>query len=172
MGKQHGFTLVELMITLVIAAIILTLAVPSFRDLMQNNRITTQVNEMVSALNMARMEAIRQSTAVSVCASSDQATCSGTNDWAKGWILFTDNNATGNPSVNQIIRVWDALPGKPKVSEAGGASFVRFQSDGMRGSAGALTFNHTIPGCTGLQQRSIDVTGSGRVGGVTKTACP
>jgi len=97
MKKQRGFTLVELMMTLVIASIVMTLAVPSMRDLIQNNRITGQVNEMVTAFNLARMEAIRRGSPVSVCASTDQASCSGANNWATGWIVFTDTNAAGNP---------------------------------------------------------------------------
>ena len=54
MKKQNGFTLVELMIGLAIAAIVLSIGVPSFGDLMRNNRMTTQVNELVGALNLAR----------------------------------------------------------------------------------------------------------------------
>jgi type IV fimbrial biogenesis protein FimT len=172
MSKERGFTLVELMITLVIAAIVLTLAVPSFRNTIQNNRITTQVNEVVTAFNLARMEAIRQGSPVSVCPSTDQATCSGANNWATGWIVFSDTNAAGNPAVGTLIRVWDALPGNPVVSETGGATFVRYQSNGTTGVLVPFTFTHAIPDCTGMQQRSISITPAGRVGGVTRTACP
>lgn len=158
--------------TLVIASIVLTLAVPSFRDLIQNNRITGQVNEMVTAFNLARMEAIRRGSPVSVCASTDQASCSGANNWATGWIVFTDTNAAGNPTVSQLLRAWDQLPGNPAISETGGASFVRYQSNGTTGVLIPFTFTHTIPDCTGMQQRTIDITSAGRVGGVTTSACP
>jgi len=171
MKKERGFTLVELMITLVIASIVLTLAVPGMRDLVQNNRITGQVNEMVTAFNLARLEAIRRGTPVSVCASANQATCSNANDWATGWIVFTDTNATGNPAnpaVTQLIRVWDQLPGNPTV--IAGASFVRYQSNGTTGVP--LTLTHTIPDCSGMQKRTIDITAGGRVGGVTREPCP
>ena len=157
------------MITLVIASIVLTMAVPGMRDLVQNNRITGQVNEMVTAFNLARMEAIRRGSPVSVCASDDQQSCSGATDWATGWIVFSDGNAAGNPAVTlPPIRVWDQLPGNPTVNA--GASFVRYQSNGTTGTA--LTFTHKIPDCSGMQQRSIDITAGGRVGGVTAGACP
>ncbi len=169
MNTQRGFTLVELMMTLVVGSIILTLAVPSFRDMIQNNRITTQANELVTALNLARMEAIRRGTPVSVCASTDQATCSGVNDWSTGWILFEDTNATGNPAVNELIRAWGALSGNPTLSENGGTAFVRYQSNGTTGVAS--TFTHTIPDCRGNQQRTISISSAGRVG-TTVTACP
>jgi len=158
--------------TLVIASIVLTLAVPSMRDLIQNNRITGQVNEMVTAFNLARMEAIRRGSPVSVCASTDQASCSGANNWATGWIVFTDTNAAGNPTVSQLLRAWDQLPGNPAISETGGASFVRYQSNGTTGVLIPFTFTHTIPDCTGMQRRTIDITSAGRVGGVTTSACP
>ncbi len=174
MKNERGFTLVELMITLVIASIVLTMAVPGMRGLVQNNRITGQVNEMVTAFNLARIEAIRRGSSVSVCASTDQATCSLANNWATGWIVFADNNAAGNPAVSQLIRAWDQLPGNPAVSDtsAGGATYVRYQSNGTTGVANPLVFTHTIPGCSGMQQRSIRITSAGRAGGVTTTACP
>ena len=172
MKKERGFTLVELMITLVIASIVLTMAVPGMRNLIQNNRITGQVNEMVTAFNLARIEAIRRGSPVSVCASSDRASCSGANDWASGWIVFADANSTGNPTVSELIRAWDQLPGNPAVSEVGGASFVRYLSNGTTGVLVPFTFSHTIPDCTGMQQRTIGITSAGRVGGVTRSACP
>ena len=171
MKNERGFTLVELMITLVIASIVLTMAVPGMRDLVQNNRITGQVNEMVTAFNLARLEAIRRGSPVSVCASTDQENCSlDATDWPNGWIVFADTNATGdpaNPALDQRIRVWDQLPGNPTIV---GASFVRYQSNGTTGAP--FTFTHTIPGCSYTPGYSVGVTAAGRVGGVTTDACP
>jgi type IV fimbrial biogenesis protein FimT len=87
-----GFTLIELMVTLAVAAIIMTVAVPSFNNLIRNNRLTVQNNELVSTLLVARSEAVKRSTTVTVCASSDQATCD-TSNWESGWIVFADFNA-------------------------------------------------------------------------------
>lgn len=120
MKSAHGFTLIELMITLALAAIILTLGVPSFTETIRTNRVATQVNELVTALNLARSEAIKRATAVTVCASADQATCSGSNDWRTGWIVVTDDNTntTGSPSENTVVRVWGALKGWPTTTGA------------------------------------------------------
>lgn len=87
-----GFTLIELMVTLALAAIILTQAVPSFNSLVQNNRLISQKNEFISTLNLARSEALKRGTRVTVCASTDQTTCDTTN-WENGWIVFSDRNA-------------------------------------------------------------------------------
>ena len=160
------------MITLVIASIVLTMAVPGMRDLVQNNRITGQVNEMVTAFNLARLEAIRRGSPVSVCASADQKICStDATNWPKGWIVFVDTNATGNPAdpaLDQRIRVWDQLPGNPTINA--GAFYVRYQSNGTTGAS--FTFDHTIPDCSGMQKRKIRITAGGRVGGVTREPCP
>jgi len=56
----RGFTLIELLVTIVLVAVLLTLAAPNFRTLVQNNRVTTQANELVSALNLARAEAVKR----------------------------------------------------------------------------------------------------------------
>ena len=74
---QRGFTIIELMMTVTVLALLLGIAVPSFMETVRNNRIISQNNELISSLNLARSEALKRSGSVSVCASADQATCSG-----------------------------------------------------------------------------------------------
>lgn len=167
MKNAYGFTLVELMITLALAAIVLTLGVPSFNQTIRTNRVATQVNELVTALNLARSEAIHRGTAVTVCASADQATCSGSNDWRTGWIVTTDNNTTGAPSVNTVLRVWEAQTGIS--NNNWGADYVRYQSTGITGASTTLT--HKINGCTATEGRQIDINAAGRIS-VSEIACP
>ncbi|BCO31640.1 type IV pilin [Thiohalobacter sp. COW1] len=168
MKSAHGFTLIELMITLALAAIILTLGVPSFTETIRTNRVATQVNELVTALNLARSEAIKRATAVTVCASADQATCSGSNDWRTGWIVVTDDNTntTGSPSENTVVRVWGALKGV--ANDDWGADYVRYQSTGITNVSTTLT--HEISGCSGNQAREIEINAAGRID-VTEMSC-
>ena len=119
--KKNGFTLIELMVTISIAAILISIAVPSFKTMLKNNRVTAATNEFVTALVLARSEALKRNNNISICTSLNQQSCSGsTSDYAKGWIIFMDCNedgvidngagsttCDGNPE--QIIKVHDKL---------------------------------------------------------------
>lgn len=173
MRTEHGFTLIELLVVVVVAAILLTVGVPPMRDMVQNNRITAQANDLLTAMTLARSEAIKLRTRVTVCASTDQSTCSLDADWATGWIVATDDEPAGDPDPAQVLRVWGAPAGNPSLTavDPGGAdlSFVRFLPNGTVQTA--AIFTHTIPGCTGTQQRTITVAATGQ-SRVTRTACP
>ena len=100
MDKEPGFTLVELLITIVVATILLAAGVPAFQSFIKNNRVTAQTNNLVSALQLARSEALKRGTNVVVCASDDQATCTDDmNTWADGWIVFSDVIINNSPDV-------------------------------------------------------------------------
>lgn len=90
---QRGFTLVELMVTLAVAAIVLAVAVPSFGSLIVNNALTSEANQLVSAFNTARNEAIKLNQNTRLCHSVDGADCSApdTDGW-QGWIVVDIND--------------------------------------------------------------------------------
>jgi type IV fimbrial biogenesis protein FimT len=89
---NSGFTLIEMIVTVAIVAILASIAVPSFSSLIERNRATVAANEMVSALLLARSEALKRRNNVTVCTSVDQTTCAGNGelDFSKGWIVFVD----------------------------------------------------------------------------------
>lgn len=161
MKKNAGFTLVELMIGLVIAAILLTVAVPAFTTFIQNNRVTSQANELVTALNLARSEAVGRGSSISVCPSSDGATCTGGTDWAIGWIVVRDSANSGAVSITGTpLRIWGSLAGGSTLS---GPAFVRFLSTGGAGAGTAPSFSLSIPDCTGDLARAVQINAAGRV---------
>ena len=177
--SQRGYTLIELMITITVLGILLGVAVPSFLDTVRNNRLTTQNNEFIGALNVARSEALKRSGSVSVCASTDQATCSGSTNWSTGWIVFTDLNGDGvksadpdgNPTTDDgdgLLQAVGATP--PEFTMNATRSFVRFGPTGMAPS-GIENFELIRTGCTGLHARRINISMVGRVS-TTTVACP
>ncbi|MEA5444700.1 GspH/FimT family pseudopilin [Gammaproteobacteria bacterium AB-CW1] len=163
--KQNGFTLLELIITVAVAATVIALATPSFIAMVQNNRVTAQVNDFVTAVTMARSEAIRRGGLVTLCRSTDEDTCAGSgNDWASGWILIE-----GEPGdYGNVLRVWSAPTGEPNMIEDDGKSLVTFLGNGA--VTDSLNIEHRIPNCTGDQVRQIRLNRTGRTS-VTREEC-
>lgn len=167
--KHTGFTLIELMVVLSIAAILAALALPSFRSLIQNNRLTTQANELAGTLNFARGEAVKRGGRVTVCVSTDQATCTLGTAWEGGWIAFADPDNTATFTVGDtLLRVRGALEGGSTLT--GTATAVQYLPSGLLG-AGTGSYVLTTTGCTGNEKRTINITATGRLG-VSRSACP
>ncbi len=110
--NEFGFTLIELMAAIAIAAIVLTIAIPSFIETVKNNRLTVVANDFVTTVNIARSESVKRGQRVTICKSSDGATCIASGDWSQGWIVF--NNPNNNAAVDggsgeAIIRLHSAF---------------------------------------------------------------
>lgn len=108
---QQGLTLLELLVTIAMMAILLTIAVPSYRESIRQNRLTVQIGGFVAALRLAQSEAIRLDQMVTLCKSSNpEATttpaCDNATTWDSGWVLFVDANGDGIIDTGEsIIRV-------------------------------------------------------------------
>ncbi len=127
-GKQNGFSLVELMVTIGILAIVLAIAVPSLKSFVLGSRIATQVNDLVGAINLARSEAVKRGGGVRICKSSDGVSCaSAGTDWAIGWLVFNDDNFNGTVDAGEtVIRAYPALTGSTAVATAGMSGSILF----------------------------------------------
>lgn len=177
MRYQSGFTLIELVVTISVAAILLTLAVPSFRSTIQNNRVTGQANEFLTALTMARSEAIKTARNASVCSSSNGTSCTGSN-WAGGWLIWVDRNNNDTLDAGETLRVHEALPIGSTLTEAGGFTNVRYIADGSVCGVGGVcpdgstfTFMLSATGCTGNQVRILSINATGQAS-IALAACP
>lgn len=89
--KNSGVTLIELLIAVAVLAIGAVLAIPSFTELVKNNRLTSASNNLVRALQLARSEAVKRNAPVTVCRSQDQAQCKTGSGWTDGWIVFVED---------------------------------------------------------------------------------
>lgn len=92
MHSHKGFTIIELMIAIAILAIMAAVAVPALQPLILNNRITTTTNTLLGALQFARSEAVKQRRQITICPSSDMATCTADTAWNQGIVVLQGNN--------------------------------------------------------------------------------
>lgn len=109
--NQSGFTLVELAVTVTIAAILTAWGMSSWKNLLLDNRIVTQANEIMAELTLARSEAIKRRKNVMVCSSNNLTACTDTN-WELGWIIFEDTDKSNQINGDEtLLRVHESLSG-------------------------------------------------------------
>ena len=139
--KAAGFTLIEALSAMTIAAILMAIAVPSFRYVTTANRMSSDINGLLGDLQFARAEAIKQGLPVTVCATDDAATCKNdVNAWKTGWLVFVDNNGSGtiDPS-DTILRVQKPFSNGEQLQTAT-LSAITFNREGFVSNApGAVT---------------------------------
>lgn len=143
-----GFTLIELMVTVSVLAILIAIGMPSFVSVINSNRLTAQSNEVVAALQLARVEAVRQNRRAIVCGSANGTSCSGSTAWNTGWITFLDMDSNGSPAAAEIIRV-NTVKAPLQVRMGGAATSISYRSDGMAHDpvSGSLIAATTITVC-------------------------
>ena len=139
--RQRGFTLFELIVTVIIVAVLGALALPSFGSAMRRGRMTTETNDLLGAINLARTEAITRAAPVSICPSADGAACSAdATTWKDGWMVFVDYANPGEVDAGDgdiVLRIWAKID--PKDSVTATATYLRFAPTGSATFGGGDT---------------------------------
>ena len=163
-----GFTLLELMVTIAIAAILLAIALPSFQGSLRSNRVATATNELLASLSLARSEAVRNTRGAGVCTSADGAACGG--DWNSGWLVWADTDGDGAVDAGEtVVRFTQA---KPMLTMTGSATTLAFDPRG-RTIGGQQTIGlRPSDAATPARCVTISVTGQTRVAQAACAAPP
>lgn len=165
MKKYEGVTLIELMVGLAIVAIIAALAAPSFDRSIRDSQIRAGADTLISAMALARVEAVRRGKYVTICPSADGSTCSGT-DWTNGWLVFQDGAASvaATPVIDADLRIktFSALADSVSITSTPATlAYVRFNSMGSIANGVAKTFRVNNTTCTQAIVRTISVSAMG-----------
>jgi type IV fimbrial biogenesis protein FimT len=128
---QAGFTLYELLITVLVIGVILSLAVPNMQDFTRNSRMTSTANDMHAAFHLARSESSRAKTNITICPSADGASCGGT--WEDGYIVFVDDDGdlTVDGGTDSVLRSHGAIAEGVSLAVADDATYFSFASTGL-----------------------------------------
>lgn len=159
---QRGFSLIELMVTVVVLAIVMAIAFPSFTALLNGNRLTTAANELSASLQLARSEALRGNASVTLCRSDNGSACAAGANWNM-WIVIRGA---------EVLRVSEVRPdvqvsASPAIT--GNGARVVFRPDGLaRNAAGSALLNGSIAICMPTtrppeNQRFVAIAGGSRV---------
>lgn len=147
--------MVELMITLVVMGVLITIAVPSFNNFLINSQTSTLANDLTGAINLARSEAVKRALPVQICPGIDPADCAAGN-WEDGWLVLVQGTAVA-------LRTWE--------QPAGTANIVQTPTDNSPISFGELgqlltpdsVFVAQINGCQADRARQLTLSPLGRV---------
>jgi type IV fimbrial biogenesis protein FimT len=177
---SSGFTLIELMITIAIAGILAAAAIPSFTSTIASNRLTTYANELVTALNLARSEAVKRGIQVTI-----RRKGATSSQWESGWDVFVDSdgsntfNDNGDATLCEtgedcLLRTYDALPGgyTLRTGSSHYKDYAAYLPSGL-GVTGGDTFR-LCNGTDTATSRAITVStiGRARVSTGTAESCP
>lgn len=162
----RGFTLIELMVTIAIVAILATVAAPSFNEAILGSRLTAFANNFVASAQLARSEAIKRNATVTLCRSANGTSCATSGGWQQGWIVLSDTNGNGSLDTGEtLIQYQQALSTGYQLT--GDAYSLAFQAIGAGSTSATLTLCRSSP--VGSQERVVSVSPTGRTS-VKKTA--
>lgn len=134
MKKNNGFTLIELMVALTVFAILVAVGIPQINQLTNKNRMVSEINYIAGSLALARSESVRRGRIVTLCGSTDSATCD-TTSWESGWIVFMDVNKDTTVDAGDgdtILKIGDALTAGNtlRLLKSDNAGILQFKPDG------------------------------------------
>ncbi|GGP40151.1 GspH/FimT family pseudopilin [Shewanella saliphila] len=166
---QSGFTLVEVMVTVAVAAILLAVAAPSFNSLYEGIRARSAISTIESSFVFARSQAVSYGSRVSVC---PMTSTSCGSDWSQGFSVFIDNGVVGtmdttNGIADTVLRKVDAFNSNDTIKSD--LTRYSFNPDGMVTNGNSGVFRYCPGAADSSSSEAISMNSSGRISKVTTT---
>jgi type IV fimbrial biogenesis protein FimT len=169
MNRQTGFTLLELMTAVAIAAVLLVVALPNYQQMVKNNCLTTDANSLVTSLQQARSEAVKRSTTTTLTATNAG---NASNEWGLGWKVTIDEDRNGNGTLDAgedydgdgvlsnsaLVREVSLTCTATTVDEPANTTSITYDSSGFPSTSAKFNVCDDRTGETG-RQVSISFTG-------------
>lgn len=148
---QGGFTIIELMVAMAVAAILIVVGIPTIRTMLNSSERSTKLNDMVSTMNIARSESMKRGTDVTICRRADGSTtacassaCVSTthsNCWESGWLVFSDDNSDGlRDAGEELIRVYEYDSMRHSMATDDYTTSLTYGSNGAPNTPGMFTY--------------------------------
>jgi type IV fimbrial biogenesis protein FimT len=179
--RIRGFTIIELMVTLAIAGVLLSVAVPNIRTFIQNNRLSSTANDLLHSFQVARTEAIKRSPNAgnsgnvvmcgAVDASAANPVCSFGLGATAGWIVFVDANNDWQASGGALEPILERHPQPdPSINIRGDGNAIQsYNPTGFANLAGARVPTRNIVLCDSRGNAPIGVNSTARAIFITTT---
>lgn len=162
---QKGFTVIELMIVLVVTAVLLAIAIPGFQNVIRSSLLASGADEFAASLSLARSKAIMARRNVRLCPSSNGTTCTTSDAWTVGWIMFVDNDGNGLPAQYELVQAIGAMDSRISLTTPSAfTQFIQFRPTGIvQGNAGTTGQFSFCSGDYHDHSRLVGISVSGRV---------
>lgn len=152
-SPARGFTLVELMVTILVLAVLLMVAVPSFDGVRVSNQLGNYSTALVASSKLARTEAIKRNAPVTLCVSADGTTCSATGGWELGWIVLSGST---------VIRQQPPAANGYRLRDTADIRAMHFDATGLGADQANVLICRASPS-PGTQERVVKISPTGRV---------
>lgn len=156
-----GLTLVELMTTLAVGTTLLSIGVPSYQAVVENQHIQALTNELVGHLHLARSESVKRFLRVALCPSNDGESCADTYDWSGGWLVFVDENMDRERQLDELLLNKSDGTQPIKVVTTTGRRRIVYEPDGSVIGGSNATFSICSEAVRG-RNRAVIVSITGR----------
>ena len=170
-----GFSLVEMLVTLLVVAVLLGAAVPGLFNLVEQNRLQTTATRFMNTLMSARSEALKRNQQVVICRSIDGTGCAGTGNWEDGWMTFADLDADGSKDAAEpIITVHERLAKADTLRVAAPAlqDQIAYSADGTTSAPGVFVVCNREQDTSLAREIELSVTGRPYIRRTTSNCLP